>query len=185
MVISCIYSEEIKNSTHIGKWGMLHREYLKQKYPLALLKMIQNGELREYLTVLDKRADCRYRFLIKEIRQTLYDDPIYRHGLASFNNQCFTQLYFFQCSIIAYLCSLHLEIARLACGCTDHFVTDVLFYRDTFAGQGRLVNRRKAEGLSDDMKQISPMEWRAAMKAVTDKAEKIVKKEFVYILPKV
>lgn len=73
--------------------------------------MIQNGELREYLTVLDKRADCRYRFLIKEIRQ--------------------------------------------------------------------------AEGLSDDMKQISPMEWRAAMKAVTDKAEKIVKKEFVYILPKV
>lgn len=67
--------------------------------------------LREYLKVLDKRADCRYRFLIKEIRQ--------------------------------------------------------------------------AEGLSDDMKQISPMEWRAAMKAVTDKAEKIVKKEFVYILPKV
>ena len=44
---------------------------------------------------------------------------------------------------------------------------------------------RQAEGLSDDMKQISPMEWRVSMKAVTDKAEKIVKKEFVYILPKV
>ena len=111
MVKNYIYSEKIKNSTHIGKWGMFHREYLKQKYPLALLKMIQNGELREYLTVLDKRADCRYRFLVKKIRQ--------------------------------------------------------------------------AEGLSDDMKQISPMEWRVSMKAVTDKAEKIVKKEFVYILPKV
>lgn len=111
MVKNCIYSEEVENSAHVGKWGMLHREYLKQKYPLALLKMIQNGELREYLTVLDKRADCRYRFLVKKIRQ--------------------------------------------------------------------------AEGLSDDMKQISPMEWRVSMKAVTDKAEKIVKKEFVYILPKV
>ena len=111
MVKNYIYSEKIKNSTHIGKWGMLHREYLKKKYPLALTKMIQNGELREYLTVLDKRADCRYRFLIKEIRQVA--------------------------------------------------------------------------GLSDEMKQISPMEWRAAMKVVTDKAEKIVKKEFVYILPKV
>ena len=57
MVKNYIYSEKIKNSTHIGKWGMLHREYLKKKYPLALTKMIQNGELREYLTVLDKRAD--------------------------------------------------------------------------------------------------------------------------------
>ena len=73
--------------------------------------MIQNGELREYLIVLDNHADDRYRFLIKELKQV--------------------------------------------------------------------------EGLSDDMKQISPMEWRAAMKAVTDKAEKIVKKEFVYTLPKV
>ena len=111
MVKNYIYSEKIKNSTHIGKWGMLHREYLKKKYPLALTKMIQNGELREYLTVLDKRADRRYRFLIKEIRQVA--------------------------------------------------------------------------GLSDEMKQISPMEWRAAMKVVTDKAEKIVKKEFVYILPQI
>ena len=55
MVKNCIYSEEVENSAHVGKWGMLHREYLKQKYPLALSKMIQNGELREYLTVLDKR----------------------------------------------------------------------------------------------------------------------------------
>ena len=55
MVKNCIYSEKIKNSTHIGKWGMLHREYLKQKYPLTLSKMIQNGELREYLRVLGKR----------------------------------------------------------------------------------------------------------------------------------
>ena len=45
MVKNYIYSEKIKNSTHIGKWGMLHREYLKKKYPLALTKMIQNGEL--------------------------------------------------------------------------------------------------------------------------------------------
>ena len=111
IVKNCIYSEEIKNNTHIGKWGMLHREYLKQKYPLTLSKMIQNGKLREYLIVLDNQADYRYRFLIKELKQV--------------------------------------------------------------------------EGLSDDMKQISPMEWRAAVKAVTDKAEKIVKKEFVYTLPKV
>ena len=44
---------------------------------------------------------------------------------------------------------------------------------------------RQVAGLSDEMKQISPMEWRAAMKVVTDKAEKIVKKEFVYILPQI
>ena len=43
----------------------------------------------------------------------------------------------------------------------------------------------KDEGLDDDMKQISPLQWRTAMKAVTEKAEKIVKKEFVYIFPKV
>lgn len=73
--------------------------------------MIQTGQLWEYLTHLDKQADCRYRFLIKEIG--------------------------------------------------------------------------KDEGLNDDMKRISPIQWRTTMKAVTEKAEKIVKKEFDYILPKV
>lgn len=111
MVKNCIYSEEVENSAHVGKWGMFHREYLKQKYPFLLSEMIQTGQLWEYLTHLDKQADCRYRFLIKEIG--------------------------------------------------------------------------KDEGLNDDMKRILPIQWRSAMKAVTEKAEKIVKKEFVYILPKV
>lgn len=111
MVKNCLYSEKVENSAHVGKWGMVHREYLKKKYPFLLAEMIQKGQLWEYLTDLDKQADCRYRFLIKEIG--------------------------------------------------------------------------KDEGLNDDMKQISPIQWRTTMKAVTEKAEKIVKKEFVYILPKV
>lgn len=90
---------------------MFRREYLKQKYPFQLSEMIQNGQLLEYLTDLDQRADRRYRFLIKEIT--------------------------------------------------------------------------KDEGLNNDMKRISPIQWRTAMKAVAEKVEESVKKEFVYSLPKV
>lgn len=41
MVKNYIYSEEVENSTHIGKWGMFHREYLKQKSPFQLSEMIK------------------------------------------------------------------------------------------------------------------------------------------------
>ena len=57
MVKNYIYSEKIKNSTHIGKWGMLHREYLKKKYPLHMKtgKRLINRQIRQRKRHLNMR----------------------------------------------------------------------------------------------------------------------------------
>lgn len=60
---------EVRECMHIGRWGMDHREYLKENYPLTLSEMVKEGQLCKYLAALDQKADNRYRSLIKKMSE--------------------------------------------------------------------------------------------------------------------
>ena len=62
-----------------------------------------------------------------------------------------------QRGIIAHLGGLHLEIAGLTCGRTDHFVPDMLLHGDALAGQGRFINGGKALYDNTDVYKRQPL----------------------------
>ena len=51
---------------HIGKYGMLHRTFIKQNHPIFYATMLMNGTLLEYLEQLDHKAKNRVDKIIAE-----------------------------------------------------------------------------------------------------------------------
>lgn len=51
---------------HIGKYGMLHRTFIKQNHPTFYTTMLMQGTLLEYLEQLDRKAQNRIDELIVE-----------------------------------------------------------------------------------------------------------------------
>ena len=51
---------------HIGKYGMLHRTFIKQNHPAYYTTMLMKGTLFEYLEQLDYKAQNRVDELIVE-----------------------------------------------------------------------------------------------------------------------
>ena len=51
----------------IGKWGRMHRAYLKETNPLLLNHLILTGRLHTYLADLDEQAQDRYRLIIRQM----------------------------------------------------------------------------------------------------------------------
>lgn len=49
---------------HIGKYGMLHRTFIKQNHPTFYTTMLMKGTLLEYLEQLDHKAKNRVDKLI-------------------------------------------------------------------------------------------------------------------------
>ena len=53
----------------IGRWGRLHREYLKNYRPLLYNELLLSGKLHTILTDLDEQAAERCRLIIQEMVQ--------------------------------------------------------------------------------------------------------------------
>ena len=51
----------------IGKWGRMHRAYLKETNPLLLNHLILTGRLHTYLADLDEQAQDCYRLIIRQM----------------------------------------------------------------------------------------------------------------------
>ena len=51
----------------IGKWGRMHRAYLKETNPLLLNHLILTGRLHTYLADLNEQAQERYRCIIHQM----------------------------------------------------------------------------------------------------------------------
>ena len=63
----------------IGKWGRMHREYLKAKHPITYTKLTLSGKLWTYLADLNEKAQLRLDTLVSQMKDTeaLKDrDPI-------------------------------------------------------------------------------------------------------------
>ena len=54
----------------IGRWGRLHREYLKTYRPLLYNELLLSGRLQTILADLDEQAAERCRLIVQQMAQT-------------------------------------------------------------------------------------------------------------------
>ena len=54
----------------IGKYGRMHREYLKEYNPMMFNDLVLTGQLWTYLADLDDLAQSRLQFIIKQMQET-------------------------------------------------------------------------------------------------------------------
>ena len=52
----------------IGKWGRMHREYLKENHPIQFNTLVLSGNLWTYLADLNEQAQQRMDTLIKQLK---------------------------------------------------------------------------------------------------------------------
>ena len=53
----------------IGKWGRMHREYLREHCPILLNDLILSGQLWTYLAELNEQAQRRLQLIIRQIQE--------------------------------------------------------------------------------------------------------------------
>lgn len=53
----------------IGKWGRIHRKYLKEKHPAVYSSLLLSGKLWSYLDDLDKQAVERLEIIMEQMKQ--------------------------------------------------------------------------------------------------------------------
>ena len=54
----------------IGKYGRLHREYLKEHNSMMFNDLVLDGQLWTYLADLNEQAENRLQFIIKQMQET-------------------------------------------------------------------------------------------------------------------
>lgn len=54
----------------IGKYGRMHREYLKEHNPMMFNDLVLDGQLWTYLADLNEQAENRLQFIIKQMQET-------------------------------------------------------------------------------------------------------------------
>lgn len=53
----------------IGKWGRMHRDYLKEHRPILFNDLVLNGQLWTYLADLNEQAQERLALIIEQMQQ--------------------------------------------------------------------------------------------------------------------
>ena len=53
-----------------GRWGRLHKRYLKEQYPIRYNRLLLSGELSGYLAKLDKQAEEQLALTIRQMQET-------------------------------------------------------------------------------------------------------------------
>ena len=51
-----------------GRWGRLHKTYLKEQHPIRYNQLVLSGELGSYLSSLDKQADEQLSLIIRQMQ---------------------------------------------------------------------------------------------------------------------
>ncbi len=57
-----------EESRSIGRWGRLHRDYLKEEHPTRYSSMLLTGKLWTYLVDLNEQAEERLDLIIGQMR---------------------------------------------------------------------------------------------------------------------
>ena len=52
----------------MGKWGRMHREYLKATHPITYTNLILSGKLWTYLADLNEQAQLRLDTLVSQMK---------------------------------------------------------------------------------------------------------------------
>jgi len=51
----------------IGRWGLMHRDYLKEYRPIVLNQLVLSGKLWTYLADINEQAQQRMETLVKQM----------------------------------------------------------------------------------------------------------------------
>lgn len=51
-----------------GRWGRLHKTYLKEQHPIQYNQLLLSGELGGYLAKLDKQAEEQLALIVRQMR---------------------------------------------------------------------------------------------------------------------
>ena len=54
----------------IGRWGRMHREYLREHRPIRFNDLVLSGQLWTYLADLNEQAHRRFEFIIEQMKVT-------------------------------------------------------------------------------------------------------------------
>ena len=57
-----------KEERSIGKWGRMHRDYLKEYHPVQFNNLVLSGNLWTYLADLNEQAQQRMEVLIAQLK---------------------------------------------------------------------------------------------------------------------
>ena len=52
-----------------GRWGRLHKTYLKEQHPVRYNQLLLSGELGNYLAALDEQADKQLALIIRQMQE--------------------------------------------------------------------------------------------------------------------
>lgn len=52
-----------------GRWGRLHKMYLKEQHPIRYNQLLLSGELGSYLATLDEQADEQLALIIRQMQE--------------------------------------------------------------------------------------------------------------------
>ena len=52
-----------------GRWGRLHKRYLKEHHPIRYNQLLLSGELGSYLAKLDKQAEKQLALTIRQMQE--------------------------------------------------------------------------------------------------------------------
>ena len=52
-----------------GRWGRLHKRYLKEHHPIRYNQLLLSGELGGYLAKLDKQAEERLALTVRQLQE--------------------------------------------------------------------------------------------------------------------
>ena len=52
-----------------GRWGHLHKRYLKEQHPVRYNQLVLSGELGNYLAKLDKQAEEQLALIIRQMQE--------------------------------------------------------------------------------------------------------------------
>ena len=57
-----------KETRPIGKWGRIHRDYLKEHHPIRFNNLVLSGNLWTYLADLNEQAQNRLEWIIDQMK---------------------------------------------------------------------------------------------------------------------
>ena len=53
----------------IGRWGRLHKNYLKEQHPIRYNQLVLSGELGSYLAKLDEQAEEQLSLIVQQMQE--------------------------------------------------------------------------------------------------------------------
>lgn len=58
-----------ESTIKLGKWGMLHKDYLHKHKPVVFASLLVQGKLWQYLAEIDTQAEQTFDTLVEQIKQ--------------------------------------------------------------------------------------------------------------------